>query len=128
MRKLTSILLLLIYVLPALFQLQQIVDYAALEIFTPPDYIINRDEPELSCNGFRFLNQKIWESANPDDDSNQTPATVQNQRSVYLTMDHFTAPSPGLSNQNKQCTHLCIFVPTPYLKGVFHPPKSSFTS
>ena len=110
---------------PALLQIHVVMDKLQSEFFTPPEYIINRDEPELSCNGFRFLNQQIWESENPSDDDSQTPVTVQNQRTIYITMVYAVSDQPVLNGEKATFTPFIEYYPTPYPDGIFHPPQFS---
>lgn len=110
---------------PALLQLHVVMDRLQAEFFTPPDYIINRDEPELSCNGFRFLNQQIWESDNPSDDDSQTQATVQNQQSIYITMVYAVSGQLNLNGEKATFSPFNEYYPSPYPGGIFHPPQFS---
>jgi hypothetical protein len=94
------------------------------------DYIakvlcINRDKPEMHCNGNCILMQRI--KASEENERKEIPQKLKEQKEIfyYLNISNWLLQSPIEENSRKQ--QLTFFYESPFttafVKGLFRPPK-----
>lgn len=123
MKKLFSILLLSAFLLPQLVKVGIFVSFKANQDFIAKVLCINKDKPEMKCNGKCHLAKELNKTENKDENlpitiSNKTEITlfIENQETFELKKQLGFLTKERFSDIKKDYH-------SSFIDGVFHPPR-----
>jgi hypothetical protein len=127
LKKLLSILLLLIFLLPGMAKLWIAVDFKINQAFIAENYCINKDDPVLMCSGKCYLSQQLQEAEEPYQQDLPFNAKLKIEIQLYLEAFCLTLrPVVWSATQSTEFPDHSILPVSAYLNSVFHPPETPF--
>lgn len=119
MKKITRLLLALLYTALVMKPFAPYVEYTVLKDYISEVLCINQDRPELNCQGKCYLNKQVNKANDVDPQSNQTPKPQKDIKLLSILVSCITGIEPAknkliLFSQNLHfITDFYSDIPTP---------------
>ncbi|MCB0425478.1 MAG: hypothetical protein KDD13_12650 [Mangrovimonas sp.] len=127
MKRPLSILLLIVFLLPQFAKVGIFISFKANQDFIAKVLCINKDKPELQCNGKCHLAKELNKTESKDQNS---PITITNKTEILLFFEKQKIPEFRVllgMHRKKSFVHIKEQYTSAYRNGVFHPPKYSIS-
>ncbi len=127
MKKAISIVLVFLLVFSNLSRIWILVDFAVNQDFIATVLCINKDKPELQCNGKCHLAKQIKQQEEKENNGN-TPAESKTKTEVIFIDNHsIEIPTYTLTSINTDCIdpYTFVFNSSDYINRLFRPPQFS---
>jgi len=114
--------------LPSLMKFGILIDFTINQDFIAKVLCINKDEPDLGCNGKCHLKKKLKEVSKPDSEQ-QAPNPKNNRLEIvdnYIQMDCCNLSFKKVYETRQASEHRDLLYFNSFTVEIFHPPQSSF--
>ncbi|WP_207430886.1 hypothetical protein [Sabulibacter ruber] len=122
MKKLATILLLLVMLSQAFSKFFIVLDYEANKDFISKVLCINREKPQMKCHGKCYLAKKLKKAEQTQDPTNQKSQKQKQEITLYY-QPLVAANTLRIPHQYQQFTSTSAGRPIGVHLSVFHPPK-----
>lgn len=110
--------------LPLVMKVIVVVSFAVDQDYIAKNLCVNRDKPELHCNGKCILMQKLKLTDPPKKSSQPIPEVLKLEISSFLVSDLIYSPNPIIEDiKDNVKPHSFVFFDDVSLDGIFRPPK-----
>lgn len=110
--------------LPNLTRVGILIDFKINQDFIAKVLCINKDKPELKCNGKCHLTKQLKKVEEPEE--KQAPNNTKDKREIVYFLSHsiFEIRDSGLLNEKKTfILYASDFQDASFISDIFHPPR-----
>ncbi|HCD52601.1 MAG TPA: hypothetical protein DEQ34_09150 [Balneolaceae bacterium] len=123
--KLNSILLLIIFLAPAIVRIVIIADFKVNQDYIAEAFCVFRAEPENDCKGMCYLDEQLDKTDDPQEKEQDAAIPLKTEILQYLEHEIFELEPPFFVDNKRRNTCSPSFYTSTYLNRVFHPPQFS---
>lgn len=128
LQKTLAIFLVLIMTLPSALKFAILVDFKINQDFIAKVLCINKEEPELQCNGKCHLKKQLDKVEPPVEDKNLPAQKTQRlELTFFITKEGYLLEKKvNIHNIKTVIGNKNPFFTDSYINEIFHPPRTSF--
>jgi hypothetical protein len=125
MQRILAHIIILIYLTGIAAPLFPIVEYAIEKDYISEILCINRDKPEMKCDGKCYLSQKLSQARSSDQDGSETDRQIVMDKKIYCCDWGLTGSAPDLENHSEMAACLNNLADQAFPESPFRPPQLS---